>query len=362
MSQQTSGPPSEPAKTDAPQAGRGSSGAADDHQVERAPAAPSAAVTRRNPMDLLTGVGPILLALLALCIVLSLTTDTFLKTSNLTNIVVQTSVVGIAAVGGTFVIITSGIDLSVGSNVALSGMVAAYAMTHGFGSGVVGLLVALAVGMLVGAFNGLSTTALRLTPFIATLAALAMARGLTQEVSKGQTIFGFPSSFTFLGNGYIAGLQAPVVVTLLVFLIGHLLLTRTLFGHQVYALGGNREAARLAGIPVRRVEFLVYVLAGLCAGLAAVVLTGRLNSALASSATGLELQVIAAVVIGGTSLFGGRGSLAGTFVGVLLIGVIANGLTLLNVDPFLQQFVQGAVIFIAVLLDALNTRRLERAR
>lgn len=334
-----------------------------DQREEDADGPSSGTPAGRRRADLLTGVAPILLALVALCIVLSLTTSTFLTASNLTNIVVQTSVVGIAAVGGTFVIITSGIDLSVGSNVALSGMVAAYFMTHGLpGGGLTGVLVAIVVGMLVGVFNGLSTTFLRLTPFIATLAALAMARGLTQEVSKGQTIFGFPSSYTFLGNGSILGIQAPVVVTLLVFLIGHLLLTRTRFGHEVYALGGNREAARLAGIPVKRVQFSVYVLAGLCAGLAAVVLTGRLNSALSSAATGLELQVIAAVVIGGTSLFGGRGSLAGTVIGVLLIGVIANGLTLLNVNPFLQQFVQGAVIFVAVLLDALNTRRLERAR
>jgi len=334
-----------------------------DQREEDADDPSSGTPAGRRRADLLTGVAPILLALVALCIVLSLTTSTFLTASNLTNIVVQTSVVGIAAVGGTFVIITSGIDLSVGSNVALSGMVAAYFMTHGLpGGGLTGVLVAIVVGMLVGVFNGLSTTFLRLTPFIATLAALAMARGLTQEVSKGQTIFGFPSSYTFLGNGSILGIQAPVVVTLLVFLIGHLLLTRTRFGHEVYALGGNREAARLAGIPVKRVQFSVYVLAGLCAGLAAVVLTGRLNSALSSAATGLELQVIAAVVIGGTSLFGGRGSLAGTVIGVLLIGVIANGLTLLNVNPFLQQFVQGAVIFVAVLLDALNTRRLERAR
>lgn len=317
----------------------------------------------RQRLGGITGIGPLLIALVLICVVLSVTTDTFLTTSNLTNIVVQTSVVGIAAVGATFVIITSGIDLSVGSNVALSSMVAAYAMTHDLvPGGVGGVLVALAVGVLVGSFNGASATVLRLTPFIATLATLAMARGLTQQVSQGQTIFGFPPSFTFLGNGSIAGLQAPVVVTVLVFLIGHLLLTRTTFGHQVYALGGNREAARLAGIPVRQVEFAVYALAGLCAGLAAVVLTGRLNSALASGATGLELQVIAAVVIGGTSLFGGRGSLAGTFLGVLLIGVIVNGLTLLNVNPFWQQFVQGAVIFVAVLLDALNSRRLQRAR
>ncbi len=317
----------------------------------------------RQRLVAITGIGPLLIALVMISLFLTFTTDTFLTTSNLTNIIVQTSVVGIAAVGGTFVIITSGIDLSVGSNVALSSMVGAYAMTHGLvPGGIGGVVTALLVGVLVGAFNGASATVLRLTPFIATLAALAMARGLTQQISQGQTIFGFPRSFTFLGNGSIAGLQAPVVVTVVVFFVGHLLLTRTAFGHQVYALGGNREAARLAGIPVRRVEFAVYVLAGLCAGLAAVVLTGRLNSALASGATGLELQVIAAVVIGGTSLFGGRGSLIGTFLGVVLIGVIVNGLTLLNVNPFWQQFVQGAVIFIAVLLDALNTRRLQKSR
>ncbi len=311
--------------------------------------------------SLLSGIGPLLGALIVLCAVLSFATDKFLSTSNLLNVLVQLSVVGIAAVGGTFVIITSGIDLSVGSNVALSGMVAAYTMKQFGVNGLVGVLVALAIGALVGAINGASITALRLTPFIATLAVLAMGRGLTQQVSQGQTIFGFPPSFTFLGNGRIAGVQAPVVITLIVFAVGWFVLTRTTFGQQVYAVGGNREAARLAGIPVKRIIFSVYVLAGLCAGLAAVVLAGRLNSALSSSATGLELQVIAAVVIGGTSLFGGRGSLVGTFIGALLIGVINNGLTLLNVNPFWTQFIQGVVIFVAVLLDALNQRRLQAA-
>lgn len=311
--------------------------------------------------SLLSGIGPLLGALIVLCAILSFATDKFLSTSNLLNVLVQLSVVGIAAVGGTFVIITSGIDLSVGSNVALSGMVAAYTMKQFGVNGLVGVLVALAIGALVGAINGTSITALRLTPFIATLAVLAMGRGLTQQVSQGQTIFGFPPSFTFLGNGRIAGVQAPVVITIVVFVVGWFVLTRTTFGQQVYAVGGNREAARLAGIPVKRIIFSVYVLAGLCAGLAAVVLAGRLNSALSSSATGLELQVIAAVVIGGTSLFGGRGSLVGTFIGALLIGVINNGLTLLNVNPFWTQFIQGVVIFVAVLLDALNQRRLQAA-
>lgn len=308
----------------------------------------------------LGGVGPILLALLLVCVVLSLSTDNFLTSSNLTNVIVQSSVVGIAAVGATFVIITAGIDLSVGSVVVLASIVAATAMKNGVG-GFGALGIALLVGAAIGAFNGASVTLLRLTPFIATLAVLAMGRGLALQISEGRTIFGFPTEFTFLGSGILFSIRAPLLVFLIVFLLGHLVLSRTTFGHQLYALGGNREAARLAGIPVRRVEFLAYVIAGLCAGLAAIVLTGRLNSALPSAATGLELQVIAAIVIGGTSLFGGRGNLIGTFIGVLLIGVINNGLTLLNVSPFWVQFTQGLVIFLAVLVDALNQRRVGRA-
>lgn len=311
-------------------------------------------------LRLTTGVGPILVALLVVCIGLSLLSDNFLTQQNLTNVVVQSSTVGIAAAGATFVIILAGIDLSVGSAVALSAMVAAYAMREGV-PGPAALLIPLAVGVAIGAFNGAATTLLRLTPFIATLAALAMGRGLTLQISEGRTIAGFPDSFTFLGAGETLGLQNPVIITVIVFVIAHIVLSRTTFGHQVYAVGGNREAARLAGIPVQRVEFSVYVIAGLCAGLAAIVLTGRLNSALPSAAQGLELQVIAAIVIGGSSLFGGRGNLVGTLIGVLLIAVINNGLTLLNVSPFWVQFVQGAIIFLAALLDALNTRRLQRA-
>ena len=310
----------------------------------------------------LGGVGPILVALMVVCVVLTIATDRFLTSSNLTNVIVQSSVVGIVAVGATFVIITAGIDLSVGSVVVLASIVAATAMKDGGVGGFAAIGIALLVGAAIGAFNGASVTLLRLTPFIATLAVLAMARGLALQISSGRTIFGFPTEFTFPGSGILFGVRAPLVVFLVVFVIGHLVLSRTTFGHQIYAIGGNREAARLAGIPVRRTEFLAYVITGLCAGIAAVVLTGRLNSALPSAATGLELQVIAAIVIGGTSLFGGRGNLIGTLIGVLLIGVINNGLTLLNVSPFWVQFTQGLVIFLAVLVDALNQRRLERAR
>jgi len=308
----------------------------------------------------LTGTGPILAAWILLCVVLALFAPNFLEFDNFTQIVVQSAVIGIAAVGMTFVIITAGIDLSVGSIVALTGMLAAISMQGGV-PGFVGILVALGAGLLIGAFNGFSTTYFGITPFIVTLAVLSMGRGLTLAVSSGQTVFGFPASFTFVGQAEILGVSLLVWLTLAVFAIGYFVLSRTVFGHQVYAIGGNREAARLAGIPVRRVSFLVYAISGLCAGLSAVVLTSRLNSALPSAAEGLELQVIAAVVIGGTSLFGGRGSMGGTLVGVLLIGTLNNGLTLLNVPPFWVQFVQGVVIFLAVLVDALNRRRESRA-
>jgi ribose transport system permease protein len=308
----------------------------------------------------LTGTGPILGAWLLLCVVLAAIAPNFLEFDNFTQIVVQSAVIGIAAVGMTFVIITAGIDLSVGSAVALTGMLAGISMQGG-APGFVGILVALGAGLLIGAFNGFSVTFLGITPFIVTLAVLSMARGLTLAVSNGQTVFGFPGSFTFVGQAEVFGVSLLVWLTLAVFAIGYLVLSRTVFGHQVYAIGGNREAARLAGIPVRRVSFLVYAIAGVCAGLSAVVLTSRLNSALPSAAEGLELQVIAAVVIGGTSLFGGRGSMGGTLVGVLLIGTLNNGLTLLNVPPFWVQFVQGVVIFLAVLIDALNRRRENRA-
>lgn len=319
------------------------------------------ALSTRVIRQLRSGIGPLFAALVIICVVLSFASPEFLTTSTLTNIMVQVSVVGIAAVGGTFVIITSGIDLSVGSLVALSGMVGATLMagsTPGnVGLGLLGLVVAIGVGALVGAINGISVAWLRLVPFIVTLAMMAMGRGLTLAISDGRTKFDFPNVFTVFGAKSIAGLPAPMIVMLCVFIIGHVLLRKTTFGHQVFAVGGNKEAARLAGIPVQRVIFLTYTLAGVTAAIAGIVLAGRLNSALPSAANGLELQVIAGVVIGGTSLAGGRGSIIGTFIGVVLIGVINVGLSLLGVNPFWTQFIQGGVIFAAVLLDAFSQRR-----
>lgn len=307
-----------------------------------------------------SNLAPIVVALVLVSVVLSVMTPNFLTASNLTNIVTQSAVVGIAAIGATFVIITSGIDLSVGSNIALSGLVGAI-VAQTTGSGLLGIALVVLVAIVVGAFNGASVAWLGLAPFIVTLAVMGMARGLTLQISQGQSVYGLPESLNWLGASAIFDIKTSALVTLLLFIVAHFVLSQTTFGHQIYAVGGNAEAARLSGINVKRVIFAAYVIAGLTAGVAAIILLGRLDSATPNAAIGTELQVIAAVVIGGTSLFGGKGSMIGTLIGVLLIGVINNGLTLLNVSAFWVQFVQGALIFLAVLLDSFNSRRKRRS-
>ncbi|WP_228032379.1 ABC transporter permease [Mycolicibacterium sp. P9-22] len=299
-----------------------------------------------------------MVALVLVCIAMSILSDSFLTDRNIMNILSQSAVVGIAAVGATFIIITGGIDLSVGSNVALSGMVAASLVLAGVPA-LLGLVICIAMAVAIGMFNGLSIAWLGLVPFIVTLATLGMGRGLTLQLSEGQSVYGLPSGLTWLGGGTIGGIPVPLFLMLLVFVAGHLVLTRTTLGHKIFAVGGNRQAARLSGIRDKHILFSVYAIAGLCAGVAALILVGRIGAATPTAGVGLELQVIAAVVIGGTSLFGGKGSMIGTLIGVLLIGVINNGLTLLDVSPFWVQFIQGALIFVAVLLDAFNQRRLK---
>lgn len=313
-----------------------------------------------SPRSLLdNSIAPIVLALVLVSAALAVFTNSFMTPANISNIMTQSAVVGVVAIGMTFVIITAGIDLSVGANLALAGLVGAM-VSQATGDGLLGIIVLMLVVAGVGAFNGASVTVLRLAPFIVTLATMGMARGLTLQLSQGQTVYGLPPSLGWIGSTSIGGISVAAILTVVLFVIAHLVLKRTVFGHMVFAVGGNVEAARLAGIPVRRVIFACYLIAGVCAGIAAIILLGRLDSATPNAANGLELQVIAAVVIGVTSLFGGKGSMVGTFIGVLLIGVINNGLTLLNVSSFWVQFVQGALIFLAVLLDSLNSRRTSR--
>lgn len=298
----------------------------------------------------------LLWALGLLVLALSLLSPYFLSTSNLLNVLRQVSINAILALGMTVVILKGGIDLSVGSLLALAGALAA-------GLALSGLPPALAMGLGVGTalalgtLQGLLVAYAGLPPFIVTLAGLTAFRGLTLVYTGGRPITGLPDPFLFLGNGALLGIPVPVVAMLAFLLLTHLLLQNTALGRYLYAIGGNEEAARLSGVPVARIKVFAYAYSGLAAGLAALVLTGRLNSAQPTAGTGFELDAIAAAVVGGTSLAGGRGTAWGTFLGALIIGVLNNGMNLLNVSSFYQLIAKGAVIVLALLVDRLVRRR-----
>nr|WP_321983054.1 ABC transporter permease [uncultured Lichenicoccus sp.] len=298
----------------------------------------------------------IVVGFVAISLYLAVTTPAFLSTANILSILLASSLIGIVAVGETFVIVTSGIDLSVGSVVAFTGVMTGLAI-HAHFPVPLAVLTGIGIGAFCGAFIAFAITVLNMSPFIVTLAVLAMARGLAFIVTSGNTIFDFPDSFDNIGGGNLGPFPIAALIAAAVFLVAWVVLSRTVLGAEIYAVGGNREAARLAGIPVNRTLAIVYIISGALAGLGGVVLAGRLDSAQPIAAVGLELNAIAAVVIGGASLFGGKGSMLGTLLGVLIIGLINNGLTLKNVQPFWVQFIQGAVIFGAVLIDSLNQKR-----
>lgn len=301
----------------------------------------------------------ILIALAVLCIVLSLVSDNFLSSRNIINVLRQTSINGILAIGMTFVILTRGIDLSVGSVVALVGVVSAsFATTSsaGFIPGapympLVPMLVGVATGIAVGAMSGLAVARFSVPAFVATLGMLSAARGLTLIYSGGRPVPALTDGYRWIGTGDIAGIPVPIVLFALVFAVAHFVLTRTRFGRHVYAVGGNPHAAKVSGLPVRRIRFAVYAISGALAGIAGMVLAARTGSALPQAGVAYELDAIAAVVIGGTSLVGGVGRVTGTVIGALLIGVMNNGLDLLGVESYYQQVIKGALIVAAVLLD-----------
>jgi ribose transport system permease protein len=263
----------------------------------------------------------------------------------------QTSINAVIAVGMTFVILSGGIDLSVGSILALAGILLALVLQAGWPLPAA-LGLALLTGAACGLANGLLVTGGRLPPFIATLGMMSVARGAALLLTEGRPISGFDAAFRSLAQGRVLLLPAAVVVTAVVYALAHLVLRRTVFGRYVYAIGGNEEAARFSGVGVRSAKTLVYVVSGLSSALAAALLTARLNSAQPIAGIMYELDAIAAVVIGGTSLRGGLGGVGGTLVGALIMGVLRNGLNLLGISSFLQQVVIGLVIVGAVLLDA----------
>jgi ribose transport system permease protein len=295
-----------------------------------------------------------LVGLLVLALALFIITPDFLTGPNLLNIGIQVSTVAILAFGMTFVIVAGGIDLSVGSVAALSAMVSGYMFVSSGLPGNLALPAGLLTGLVVGTVNGLASAYGKLPSFIATLAMLSIARGLTLVISDGRPIKTAPE-VSFLG-GSVGPIPVPIIVLVIAAAIASFLLNRTVIGRSMYAVGGNAEAARLSGLPVKQITVTVFALAGLFAALAGLLLAGRLDSAQPQAAAGYELDAIAAVVIGGASLAGGLGRISGTFVGALVLVVIRNGLNLLNVTSFWQQVVIGVVIALAVGVDVIRRK------
>ncbi|MGN7888187.1 ABC transporter permease [Dyadobacter sp. 22481] len=307
-----------------------------------------------------------LIALFLLCLALSILSDKFLTFSNLWNVMRQISVNICISVGMTLIVLTAGIDLSVGSVLALCGAITAGLLKNGIelpgqnlfiGFTVLGAILAGALsGSAMGAFNGWAITKFNVPPFVATLAMLTVARGLTMLWTGGFPISGLGDTFLFIGTGWFLGIPVPVWISIVVVALAVFLTDKTRIGRYIYAIGGNESASRLSGINVNKVKIIVYTIAGALAAVGGIMVTSRLDSAQPNAGISYELDSIAAVVIGGTSLSGGRGSILGTVQGAIIIGVLNNGLVLLNVSPFWQQVVKGLVILLAVIIDKSNSK------
>ncbi|MEK9198110.1 ribose ABC transporter permease [Ureibacillus sp. 179-F W5.1 NHS] len=304
---------------------------------------------------MLSKLGP-LFGLILLIIVVSILNPSFLSIANIFNVLRQVSISAIIAFGMTFVILTGGIDLSVGSTLALTGAIAASLLASGTDPFLT-MGIALIIGLILGAINGVIITKGKVAPFIATLATMTIYRGLTLVYTDGRPISGLGDHYSFqlFGKGYFLGFPVPVVTMVIAFVILYFILQKTTFGRRVYAVGGNEEAAKLSGIHTDKVKIAVYAITGFLAALAALILTSRLNSAQPTAGESYELDAIAAVVLGGTSLNGGKGWIFGTLIGALIIGVLNNGMNLIGVSSFWQQVVKGIVILIAVLMDRKKT-------
>lgn len=297
---------------------------------------------------------PLILVLLGVGLFLTLTTRSFLTSTNLLNVLRQSSFVLLLGIAQTFIIISGGVDLSVGTGLSLSGCIAALVMLR-FGI-YPGIAAGIATGVALGLVNGFLVYELRMPPIIATLGTMTIAGGLSLYSTGGAIIFGLPKQFMYLGQGYISVIPIPVLISILALAFGIFLLAKTRFGIQVCAVGGNFEATRLSGINTRRVYFFVYLFSGILAAITGLIMTARVSSAQPAYGKGYELLSVAAVVIGGTSLFGGEGDVWKTAVGAILLGVLSNGLNLLGVRYYWHDVVTGAVIIIAVAFDRMRTR------
>jgi ribose transport system permease protein len=296
-------------------------------------------------------------ALILVFVYLSFASPVFLTFNNLFNVIVQTTVTAIVAIGMTFVIITAGIDLSVGSAAALAGMLGVMMMVHGV-SWPLAVVGGALIGGIVGLVNGALITIAKLNPFIATLGMMSVARGFVYISTNAVAVYGAPNDFGLLAQGIIYGIPIPLIILVVIAVLAHLILTRTRLGRYTYAIGSNAEAARLSGISIERYLLIVYGLSGLLAGFAGMIGSSQVTSGQPNFGQGLELDVIAAAVIGGASLFGGQGTIAGTLIGAFLIALIRNGAVLLNVNLFYQSVIIGVVIWLAVIWDQFRRRKL----
>ncbi|KIL34560.1 ribose ABC transporter permease [Cohnella kolymensis] len=313
-------------------------------------AAPASGMTsRKNTLYFMQTYGMLLILLLVIAI-FSMLTPNFLTTSNIINILRQVSVVGIIAVGQTLVILTAGIDLSVGSIVGLAGAISAGAAIS-TGNPYLGIAAGLFTGAFFGFVNGILIAKLKLTPFIVTLATMTAISGLTLIYTDGKPIIISDPVYKFIGQGYLGPIPFPIILLVFVYALFFYVLKKTVHGHYIYSIGGNEKATVLAGVRVNLHKVIVYTVSGLLAGAAAIILSARLSAATPIAGNGYELDAIAAVILGGTSLFGGKGGVIGTLIGVLLLGVLTTGMNLIDVSPFYQNVVKGVIVLLAVIID-----------
>ena len=291
-----------------------------------------------------------LLGLLLLVLALTISTDTFMTIGNLTNVVRQISINAIIAFGMTFVILIGGIDLSVGSIAAVSGLIGVYLANLGLNAALV-VLLSLSGGFILGAINGMIVTKGRIAPIVATLATMSIFRGIAYVVTEARPIRLADASFAQIGIGYVAGIPVPVIILVVVSMFASILLGRTKFGRHVYIIGGNKQTARLSGIDSDKIILIIFIISGIFAALSGIIVAGRLYSAQPTTGEDYAMDAVAAAILGGTSISGGVGTIAGTLVGALIIGILNNGMNLLGISTYYQMIVKGGIILLAILLD-----------
>lgn len=304
----------------------------------------------------------IFLVLAAMFLAFSILSPQFLKMNNIFNITKQIATLGICSVGFTFVLITGGIDLSLGYQISLINIICAYMMTKLGIHWIAAILISILAGCLIGLINGLIITKTGVAPLIVTLSMMTILNGLSYLISKGLPMFGFPKSFSFLGQGSIFSIPVSLIFLIIIIAIGVFILNKTYYGRYFYAIGSNEEATKLSGVNTGKVRILVYSLCGFFTAIGAILMLSRLNSAQSATGAGFEFDVLTACVLGGVSSSGGKGTMLGAFIGVLIVGVLDNGLVLLNVSEYVQLVIKGCILLIAVVYDTMSRANSEKIK